>query len=95
VDDDIEAGEALVRSRTQEFGGGMLGGTSMYSPSPGLMADAQRFNAQVPKRYVPNGSSSGVSAGQYQATMGGAFRTQNGASDSTYATKKYFGGNGI
>jgi hypothetical protein len=78
-----------VEGRNQHFGAGMIGG--QVDPSPGLQETARRFNAQTPTSYKPNGSSSGMSADQYQATLGGMFPTANGMAQSTYATKKYYG----
>lgn len=59
--------------------------------SPGLQQLAARFNAQTPTSYRPSGTSNGMAADQFEATMGGMFPTQNGSAESTYKTKKYFG----
>jgi hypothetical protein len=40
----------------------------------------------------PTGTMNGMAAGQFQVTMGGMFRTQNGEASSTYDTGKYFRG---
>lgn len=60
--------------------------------SPGLQEMAQRYKAQTPTAYQPSGTSNGMSADQFQATLGGMFPVQNGSASDTYNTKKYYGG---
>jgi hypothetical protein len=75
--------------RGQHFGAGMLSGGE---PSSGLQQLAARYKAQTPTKYMPSGTSNGMSADQFSATLGGQFDNQNGSSTDTWATKKYFGG---
>lgn len=79
---------SAVQNRNQAFGQGLLHGAE--SPSPSLQAEADRFNASVPQHYKPSGSGNGMSQGQYQTTLGGAFANPNGSALDTYATKKFF-----
>ena len=44
----------------------------------------------VPHAYRKSGSANGMSSGQYQATLGGAFANPNGSTLDTYTTNKYF-----
>ena len=75
--------------RTQNFGTGILSGGLEQSPS--LLSDTQaRFNARVPKEYVPNGSASGTSADQMAQTMNGMLPVNNGSAVDTYESKKWF-----
>jgi hypothetical protein len=80
-------------SRSQAFGEGMAGGQQEFG-SPSLVAQANRYNAQVPKAYRPSGALNGIGIEQYKETLGGSFPTDNGSSESTYSTKRYFAGNG-
>lgn len=61
-------------------------------PSESLLQLAARYKAQTPTSYKPGGTSNGMSAGQFQATLGGMFPVQNGSASDTYNTKKYYGG---
>jgi hypothetical protein len=76
--------------RGAEFGRGMLEGPG--GTSPGLAQQAARWNSETPKGYVPTGSSSGMSADQYQATFGGQYGNSNGSAESSWETKKFFSG---
>jgi hypothetical protein len=95
-DDDEDQVVPPVSGRSQHFGEGILSGGGLSGGaeiSPGLQESARRFNAAVPTAYRGLGSSNGMAASQYQATMGGMFATQNGSALDTYATKKFYGGN--
>ena len=52
--------------------------------------EQQSIAAQQPRGIRPTGTMNGMAAGQFQTTMGGMFRTQNGEASSTYDTGKYF-----
>jgi hypothetical protein len=78
-----------VSGRGDHFAAGMLSGGES---SPGLQQLAARYKAQTPTSYKPGGTSNGMSAGQFQATLGGLFPVQNGSASDTYNTKKYYGG---
>jgi hypothetical protein len=84
MDDDQQPDPPPIYSRTKAFSEG---------GSSGLQSAAARYNAQVPKTYRPSGSMNGISASQYELTMGGAFGTANGQALDTYKTKRYFGSN--
>jgi hypothetical protein len=88
-DDNQEPPPSAVEGRSQHFGSGMVAGQVM--PSQSLQETARRYNAQTPTGYKPNGSASGMSAEQYQSTLGGMFPTANGMAETTYNTKKYYG----
>jgi len=90
MDDEDQVAPPPVTGRGAEFGGGMLSGGEV---SPGLAQMAQRYKAQTPTSYRPSGTSNGMSAGQFQATLGGLFAVQNGSATDTYNTKKYYGNN--
>lgn len=77
-----------VSGRSQHFGEGMLSGSEV---SPGLAEMAKKYKAETPTSYKPSGSSNGMSAGQYQATLGGLFGVQNGSATDTYNVKKFYG----
>ena len=85
MDDEIPA---PVQNRNAAFGEGLTGGQVAAPPS--LQAEAARYNEMVPHAYRPSGTSNGMSAGQAQATLGGAFSNPNGSALDTYNTKKYF-----
>jgi hypothetical protein len=87
MDDDEMQVPPPVSGRSQHFGEGMLSGGEV---SPGLAESARRFNASVPRSYQPGGTSNGMSAGQYKATLGGKFPVQNGSATDTYETMKFF-----
>jgi len=76
------------QSRGQAFGEGMVGG--QLSAPPSMLEQAAKFNAQVPQTYRPSGSMNGMSANQYQNTLGGQFQNPNGISQDYYQTKRYF-----
>jgi hypothetical protein len=88
-DDEDQQYPPSAEGRNQNFGAGMMGG--QIDPSPSLQETARRFNAQIPTSYRPSGTSNGMSADQFQATLGGMFPTQNGSATDTYQTKKYYG----
>ena len=67
---------------------GVVGGQIAVPPS--LQEESARLNSMVPHAYRKSGSANGMSSGQYQATLGGAFANPNGSALDTYATKKYF-----
>lgn len=75
-------------NRNQAFGEGMVHG--QVAPPPSLQDEAARYNAEVPRAYRPSGSFNGMAQGQYENTLGGAFRNPNGSAMDTYATKKFF-----
>ena len=77
-----------IANRSQRFGEGMIHGQA--SPPESLQAEANRFNASVPKVYRPSGSGIGMSAGQAEATYSGLFRNANGSAADTYQSKKFF-----
>ena len=77
-----------VTGRGQHFADGMLSGGEV---SPGLQQLAARYKAQTPTSYRPSGTSNGMGADQFQATLGGLFPVQNGMATDTYNTKKYYG----
>lgn len=83
MDDDMQPDPPPIYSRVKAFGEGTSGGGQ---------SAAARYNAMVPKKYAPSGSMNGISASQYELTMGGAFGTANGQAMDTYKTKRYFGG---
>ena len=85
MDDEIPA---PVQNRNAAFGEGLTGGQIAAPPS--LQAESARFNSMVPHAYRPSGSANGMSSGQAQATLSGAFANPNGSALDTYATKKYF-----
>jgi hypothetical protein len=81
------------QNRNQSFGTGMNGDqgeTPAPVGSPGLAEDQQSMAAQQPRGIRPTATMNGMASGQFQATMGGMFRTQNGSASSTYDTGKYF-----
>jgi hypothetical protein len=86
-DDDQQEMPPPVSGRGQYFGEGMLSGGEV---SPGLQQLAARYKAQTPTAYQPGGTSNGMSAGQYKATLGGKFPVQNGSATDTYETMKFF-----
>ena len=88
---DDEENTPSVMSRSTAFGEGM-GGGQQENPSASLTSEAARYNAQVPKAYRPSGSLNGIGIEQYKRTLGGSFPTNNGSSESTYETKRYFAG---
>jgi hypothetical protein len=83
MDDDTQPEPPPIYNRIKAFGEG-AGGASQSA--------ADRYNASVPKTYRPSGSLNGISASQYELTMGGSFGTPNGQSLDTYKVKRYFGG---
>ena len=85
MDDEIPA---PVQNRNAAFGEGLVGGQIAAPPS--LQAESARFNSMVPHAYRPRGTSNGMSSGQAQATLGGAFANQNGSAMDTWTTKKFF-----
>jgi hypothetical protein len=90
-DDEDQDQQSPVSGRSAHFGAGLLSGSES---SPGLQASAQRFMASVPTSYRPSGSGNGMSAEQATATMSGQLPVQDGQSDSTYLSKKWFGPRG-
>jgi len=76
--------------RGQHFGVGMLSGGE---PSQSLQELAARYKAETPTAYRPSGTSNGMSADQFSATLGGQFANQNGSASDTWETKKYYGSN--
>lgn len=88
MDPQAEGGQP--ESRGGAFAEGHSGGTPVANKVPALAKEAASYNAQIPKQVVPLGSSNGMSSGQFQQTMGGQFKVNNGASESTYATKKFY-----
>jgi hypothetical protein len=78
-----------ISGRGQHFGLGMTEAPGTMD-SPGLQQAAARYKAQTPTGYVPTGSASGISADQYQATMGGRLKNSNGSAADTWETKKWF-----
>ena len=88
-DDEEQVQSPPVSGRSAHFADGLLSGGEV---SPGLAQMAQRYKAQTPTSYRPSGTSNGMSAGQFQATLGGLFAVQNGSASDTYSTKKYYGG---
>lgn len=89
MDDDDQA-MPPVEGRGQHFGAGMVG--RQIDPPQSLQDLAARYKAQTPTRYRPSGTSNGMSADQFQGTMGGLFPVQNGVASDQYETQKYFGG---
>lgn len=87
MDDDEFGGAPPIQNRNQAFGQGMVGG--QVAPGESLLLAARRYNAAVPRTYRPSGSLNGMSAGQYQSTLGGAFPTQNGIARNQYDVAKY------
>jgi hypothetical protein len=87
-DDDQQEMPPPVSGRGQHFGEGMLSGGEV---SPGLQQLAARYKAQTPTAYQPGGTSNGMSADQYQATLGGKFPVQNGVATDQYNTQKFYG----
>ena len=85
---DDETLTPAVQNRNAAFGEGLTGGQIAAPPS--LQEESARFNSMVPHAYRPSGSANGMSSGQAQATLGGAFANPNGSALDTYATKKYF-----
>jgi hypothetical protein len=57
--------------------------------SPGLAETQQAANEQVPHSVVPSSSGNGMSAEQYEATLAGAFPTDNGVAKNQYAIGKF------
>ena len=88
MDDDEEQAPPPVSGRSAHFADGLLSGGEI---SPGLAQMAARYKAQTPTSYKPGGTSNGMSANQFQATLGGLFPVQNGSASDTYNTKKYYG----
>jgi hypothetical protein len=88
-DDDMTQQEPPVEGRNQHFGAGMVGG--QLAPPQSLQDLAARYRAQTPTGYRPSGTSNGMSADQYQATMGGMYGNSNGSSADTWSTMKFFG----
>jgi hypothetical protein len=80
-------------NRNAAFGEGAVGG--QFMPSQSLQETAQRFNALVPRSYRPSSSGNGMSRSQYQATLGGAFPTNNGMAQNQYEVAKYSMGRGV
>jgi hypothetical protein len=87
-DDEEQFQPPPVEGRGAHFGAGLLSGGEV---SPGLAEMARRYKAETPTSYRPGGTSNGMSAGQFQATLGGLFPVQNGSATDTYNTKKYYG----
>ena len=87
-DDDQQQMPPPVEGRGQHFAAGMLSGGEV---SPGLQQLAARYKAQTPTSYKPGGTSNGMSAGQYQATLGGKFPVQNAVATDQYNTQKFYG----
>ncbi len=85
---DEEAPTSAIYNRNAAFGEGLIGG--QVAPPPSLQDEAARYNAEVPRAYRPSGSGNGMSSGQAQATLGGAFANPNGSALDTWATKRYF-----
>lgn len=92
-EDDLEGGVPPIYNRNKAFGEGMIGGQALYGAS--LAREAARYNAEVPQAYRPSSSGNGMSARQYQATLGGAFPNSNGVADNQYQVWKYSQGRGI
>jgi hypothetical protein len=86
-DEEDFGGAPPFENRNSAFGGGMIGGQAMYGN--GLAQEAARYNAQVPHAYRASGSMNGMSAHQYQDTLGGAFPTMNGLAKNNYDVMKY------
>jgi hypothetical protein len=57
--------------------------------SPGLTETQQTSNAQVPRTVAPSSSGNGMSAGQFDATLGGAFPNSNGMAPNQYQVAKF------
>lgn len=77
------------QNRNEAMNEGINGGPTA---SPGLAQQQQSMAAEQPRGIRPSGTMNGMAAGQFQATMGGMFATQNAQAESTYDTKKYFEG---
>lgn len=90
--DDQDGGVAPIQNRNQAFGSGMIGGQAMYGNS--LAQEAAKYNAQVPRTFRPSDSPNGMSAEQYQQTLGGSFPTENGIAEKQYDVWKYSHGKG-
>jgi hypothetical protein len=86
--DENEQQVPAIANRNEAFGTGLVGGQVQAPPS--LQEEAARYNAEVPRAYRPSGSGNGMSSGQAQATLGGAFANPNGSALDTWATKRYF-----
>lgn len=87
MNDDDFGGAPPISNRNSEFGSGMVGGQAMYGNS--LAQEAARYNAQIPHAYRASGSMNGMSARQYQTTLGGSFPTMNGLAADNYEVMKY------
>lgn len=57
--------------------------------SPGLAEEQAASNARIPHSVAPSTSGNGMSAGQYQQTLGGAFPVQNGIAKNQYDVAKF------
>lgn len=88
MDENDEQQIPAVQNRNEAFGQGLTGGQVM--PPPSLQEDAARYNSETPTVYRPSGSGNGMSAGQAEATLGGALGVGNGSAEDTWSTKRYF-----
>jgi len=72
----------------EQFGEQASAGMGVFG-SPGLQETQQAANEQVPHSVVPSSSGNGMSAEQYEATLAGAFPTDNGVAKNQYAIGKF------
>ena len=70
--DENEQQVLTIANRNEAFGAGLVGGQVQAPPS--LQEEAARYRAATPREYKPSGSFNGMAQGQYENTLGGAFR---------------------
>jgi len=71
-----------------QFGEQSARGSGVFG-SPGLQEIQRRFGTEVPRGINPSSSGNGMSAGQFDATLGGQFAVQNGVASNNYDMLKY------
>lgn len=71
-----------------QFGDQASDGIGVFG-SPGLSEQQEAYNRRFPRAFRPSSSLNGMSADQYEQTLGGAFPVQNGIAKNQYDVAKF------
>lgn len=81
----MQAGDHM---NAEQFASQASAGTGVFG-SPGLQQDQTAYSAQVPRSVMPTNSGNGMSADQFEQTLGGEFPVDNAMAARQYQTAKF------